>query len=56
MKIKTENEKCNCLPEGAFYWTCCGECNLGDYDSRRDEVWCGKDRRWYPKSDGCNRV
>lgn len=55
-EIKTEDKKCNCLPKGALYWTCCGECQCGDYDSKKDMVWCGKDRKWYEKSDGCSRV
>ena len=56
MKKNETKEIKNQLPKGTFLYTCCGECGLGDYNSGKDMVWCGKDRKWYEKSDGCNRV
>lgn len=46
--------ECPILPEGIMRWTCCAECNAGDYDAKKDMVWCGKYRHWYNGSDGCS--
>jgi hypothetical protein len=57
MSRKIKGKTHNCLPAGSFFSrTCCGDCQCGDYDSIKDMVWCGKDHKWYKKSDGCSRV
>ena len=43
------------LPTGKMRYTCCAECPAGDYDARKDMVWCGKFGHWYKGSDGCSQ-
>ena len=46
--------KCE-MPCGKLsYGRCCGNCRLGDYDSRREEVYCGYYKKYFPKSDSCS--
>lgn len=42
------------IPEGKFAYVCCGSCKFGDYDSRKEMVWCGKFRSWQDRSDSCS--
>lgn len=43
------------FPDMAMRWTCCSECQAGEYDAVKDMVWCGKFRHWYRGSDGCSQ-
>lgn len=53
--MKTEYRTENIiLPEGVCRYTCCAECSAGDYDSKREQVYCGKYRRYFDRSDGCS--
>ena len=43
------------LPEGEFAgYVCCADCRFGEYDSRRNEVWCGYRRKWMDPTDNCS--
>lgn len=43
------------LPEGEFSgYVCCADCRFGEYDSKREEVWCGYYRRWLSPTDRCS--
>lgn len=43
------------LPEGSLHYVCCINCKYGDYSEKHDEVYCGYHRKWFPKSDYCNK-
>lgn len=49
---KTINEKLNVLPCGYMsdYWTC-SDCAYSDYDYKKEMLWCGRKREWYPCGD-----
>ena len=42
------------LPEGVMRYTCCASCRAGEYDSKKDMVYCGETRTWRKPTFGCS--
>ena len=43
--------KCK-MPYGKLsYGKDCNNCQHGQYDSRKEQVWCGYWNKWYPSGD-----
>lgn len=55
MKNESKETRKACkLPEGVMRYTCCVNCRAGEYDYKKDMVYCGETRTWRKPSFGCS--